>query len=259
MSELVDLTIAELRANHERLAVFVEGLTEQQLKSPSGASEWTIADVLSHLGSGAELQWHSVSRALGHEQEKPDNQSVWDRWNALPPTEQATEFVASDERLVALYESLTPEQREGTTVDLGYLPAPVPIATPLGLRLNEQALHGWDARVGVDPLATLDDDAARLVLQHFTDTMSFMFGFIGKADRMSGPARIGIGEAATVVVGESVGIESGVDDTTATFEGPHEAAVRLFAGRLSPDHTPAGVAVKGNVSLDELRQVFPGY
>jgi hypothetical protein len=65
MTELVDLTIAELRSNHDRLATFVDELDEAQLKSPSGAAEWTIADVLSHLGSGAEIQHHTISSALG--------------------------------------------------------------------------------------------------------------------------------------------------------------------------------------------------
>jgi len=32
-----------------------------------------------------------------------------------------------------------------------------------------------------------------------------------------------------------------------------------MTGRLSPRWTPAGVAVSGNVGLDDLRRVFPGY
>jgi len=35
--------------------------------------------------------------------------------------------------------------------------------------------------------------------------------------------------------------------------------LRLIGGRLAPAHTPAGVEVIGDVSLDELRAVFPGY
>ena len=31
------------------------------------------------------------------------------------------------------------------------------------------------------------------------------------------------------------------------------------AGRLKPAHTPAGVTVSGDISLDDLRTVFPGY
>ena len=39
---------------------------------------------------------------------------------------------------------------------------------------------------------------------------------------------------------------------------PAEALLRLLAGRLDPDHTPASVSTKG-IELDELRAVFPGY
>ena len=117
MTSLVDETIAELRANHDRLRAVVEGLTDDQLAAQSGAEKWTIADVLSHLGSGAEIARYSLLTALGDDgsaTDRPTNQDVWDRWNALPPTEQASGFLESDRRLVELYESLTPEQRETT-------------------------------------------------------------------------------------------------------------------------------------------------
>ena len=48
-------------------------------------------------------------------------------------------------------------------------------------------------------------------------------------------------------------------DATATFAGPLEAALRLLGGRLAPASTPADVDVTGNVTLDDLRRVFPGY
>jgi hypothetical protein len=33
----------------------------------------------------------------------------------------------------------------------------------------------------------------------------------------------------------------------------------LAAGRLRAAHTPAGVAIEGELTLDDLRAVFPGY
>jgi hypothetical protein len=50
-----------------------------------------------------------------------------------------------------------------------------------------------------------------------------------------------------------------VENATATFSGPIESLVRLIGGRLSHAHTPATVNVDGNVSLDDLRLVFPGF
>ncbi|MET0525900.1 MAG: maleylpyruvate isomerase family mycothiol-dependent enzyme [Nocardioides sp.] len=258
MTNLVDQTIAELRANHDRLAAFVVDVEESQLKGPSGASEWTVADVLSHLGSGAEIQRHTIAHALGDVSEAPPNQAVWDRWDALPPVEQAHAFVEADERLVALYESLTDDQRESTTVHLGFLPEPVPVVVPLALRLNEQTLHGWDARVGIDPRATLDEEAAELMFRHYATTTSFLLGFIGKSDRLAQTLRLAV-RGYTLVIDDGVTVEQGTLGTTATYVGPLEAVLRLLAGRLAPEQTPDDVRVTGNVTLDELREVFPGY
>ena len=71
---------------------------------------------------------------------------------------------------------------------------------------------------------------------------------------------MGIGDSWTLVASDDgIRVAEGVNDPSATFEGPVEAAVRLLSGRLSPEHTPAGTTISGNVTLDELRAAFPGY
>ncbi len=86
-----------------------------------------------------------------------------------------------------------------------------------------------------------------------------MLGFIGKADVLSEPATVAVG-GTVILIGDAVSIANASDhEPTATFNGPAEAVVRLVAGRLKPKHTPEGVEVTGNVSLDDLRKVFPGY
>ena len=255
---LTDRTIAALRSNHDHLAAVVGGLTDEQLRAPSGASDWTVADVLSHLGSGSEINRYTLERAVGRDADVPDNQEVWDRWNALPPSEQASGSLESIDRLVTLLEGLTAEQRAGTMVDLGFMPQPVPLATTLGMRINEQALHVWDVEVAVDPAAGLSEEAAGLVMEHFASTMAFLLGFSGKREELP-PTRLAIGTHTLVVGDDGIRVAETVDHPSATFDGPVEAAVRLLAGRLGPEHTPTGLAVTGNVTLDELRAAFPGY
>ena len=92
---LTDRTIAALRHTHDHLAEVAGSLTDEQLTGPSGASEWTVADVLSHLGSGAEINRYTLQRALGDDAAVPSNQQVWDRWNALSPADQASGSVES--------------------------------------------------------------------------------------------------------------------------------------------------------------------
>lgn len=260
MSELVDRSVASLRTHHDRLEKLIGDHSADDLSGQSGASEWTIAQALSHLGSGAEISLNTFTSAVtGVPAPSIDNQAVWDRWNAWSPAEQAAGFLEHDERLVALLESITPEQRDTVTVELGFMPEPVPLATAIGMRLNEAAAHGWDVHVGFDPDAELDSVAAPLLFEHFAGGLGFLLGFAGKADRLEQPARISL-PGFGLLVEDSVRVTVGASESpTATFTGPLEAAVRLLSGRLKPEHTAEGIEVTGNVSLDDLRQVFPGY
>jgi uncharacterized protein (TIGR03083 family) len=257
MTSLASRTIAALRANHDTLAALVPTLAEEQLTGPSGASEWTIAQALSHLGSGAEISRKPVAAAAGIPFDDEDNQSVWARWDGSTPTQQAAGFVEHDGRLLEVVEALTPEQLDSLQVDLGFLPAPVPLVVALGMRLNEVANHAWDVRVGVDPSATVDAQSAELLIELFGGPLSFLLGFSSKPDQVAQEVRLAIPGGGIEII-DAVTVSSQVADPTATFEGPAEAVVRLLSGRLRAPYD-AGVSVTGNVTLDDLRRAFPGY
>jgi uncharacterized protein (TIGR03083 family) len=262
MTTLADRTIAALRTTHDDLAAQVPGLTDEQLAGASGASEWTVAQVLSHLGSGAEIGLATLETALaaGPAAEPGFNQSVWDRWNAMSPREQATNFLDHDARLVDAFETLTSEQRTTARVDLGFLPEPLPLASFAGMRLNESAQHSWDVRVALDPSAAISANAAAVLAEHLAGGLGFLVGFIGKADALAQPAVVDIeGSGFGLVVTDTVAVATEPADPTATFTGPLEAAIRLIGGRLRPVNTPDTVKVAGAVTLDDLRRVFPGY
>src|SRR3982750_4859153 len=108
MTSLADRTIASLRATHDELAGLVRTLDDDQLTRPSGASEWTVAQVLSHLGSGAEISLAGFRAALdgAPAPEQDFNERVWDRWNAMSPREQADGFLEHDAVLVQTLEGL---------------------------------------------------------------------------------------------------------------------------------------------------------
>ena len=220
--------------------------------------------MLSHLGSGAEIGRATLRAALDGDAPLPDgfNQSVWDRWNAMSPREQADGFLASDAELVSLFEGLSAEQRDGLQVNVGFLPMPLPLGSHAGMRLNEASAHSWDVRVALDEAAVIDERTARLVIDHFASGLGFLLGFTGKADQVAEPARVALGDLDQVLtITDSVAlVPADADlDLTATFVGPADAVARLLSGRLTPRHTPDGVAVSGNVTIDDLRRVFPGY
>lgn len=256
-SLLLDRAIASLRAHHDDLALLVPTLTDEQLAGPSGASEWTIAQVLSHLGSGAEISRKPIAAASGQPYDDVDNPSVWARWDGSTPQEQATGYVEHDAGYLATLEALTPEQRESVSIDMGFLPAPVPLVVAVGMRLNEVAAHVWDVKVGLDPAARLDGAAAEVLLELFADDLAFLLGFSGKADQLDGSATVAV-PGGGIVIDEAVRVTTGPVEATATFEGPQEAVLRLLTGRLRAPYDE-GVGVTGNVTLDDLRRVFPGY
>lgn len=100
MSTLADRTITALRGNHDELAARVRGFDEQDLARQSGSAQWDVAQVLAHLGSGAEIALATLQTGLAA-QPGPDqdfNQSVWDRWNAMSPAEKAESFLLADVR-----------------------------------------------------------------------------------------------------------------------------------------------------------------
>src|SRR4051812_32503735 len=103
MTSLADQMIATLRSGHNDLAAYAQGLDGTALAGPSGASEWDVAHVLSHLGSGAEIGLATLEGALDGTGPRAHefNQGVWDRWNAMSATEQRDGFVAANEALVA--------------------------------------------------------------------------------------------------------------------------------------------------------------
>jgi len=257
---LADRTIAALRALHDDLAGLVPSLTIEQLTGPSGATEWPVAQVLSHLGSGAEITLanHRAAVAGTPPPDQDYNQGVWDRWNAMSPQDQASNFSEYNGALVEFFESLSPEQRQGLQVQLGFMPAPLPIASTSGMRLNELALHSWDVHVALDPDAEVAAQAAEVLGDHFSGDLGFLLGFIGKADALAEPAVVDV-HGFGLVIDNGVRFTSSTDNATATFVGPLASVVRLIGGRLTPKYTPETVGVVGNVSLDDLRRVFPGY
>jgi uncharacterized protein (TIGR03083 family) len=262
MPSLADRTIAALRGVHDDLAALVPTLTDHQLTGPSGAAEWSIAQVLSHLGSGAEISQATYAAAIDGTPvpEQDFSQGVWDRWNAMTPQEQATGFLKHDAALIASLEGLTSQQRESVQVKLGFLPQPLPLASATGMRLNEAAQHAWDVRVALDPAATVDAAAAEVIVEHFTGGLGFLLGFTGKTDQLAEPAVVNVDGSRTAIdIGESLSLTAPSNEPTATLSADPEALVRLLGVRLTFLYTPPGVSVTGNLTLDDLRRVFPGY
>jgi uncharacterized protein (TIGR03083 family) len=259
-----DAIIAALRSGNDSLAGLVSGYTDEQLAGPTGADEWDVSQVLSHLGSGAEITQNGLQAAL---EGKPNpglefNKTVWARYDGASRRERLTWFLAANEATTRAYESLNEETRDSLKIDMGFLPAPVDVATAASFRLGEFALHSWDVRVGTDPAATVAPEAT----PHLLPRIELLAGFLGKPDALAGKTAViavtttGPATELTLRLGEQVSVSAGApEQSDGTLTLPAEAWVRLVTGRLKPPYIPAGITTTGAADLDLLRLVFPKF
>ena len=254
--------IATLRNSHERLASLVEPLSPEQLRAQSYDSDWSVAQVLSHLGSGAEIALMSLPAALGQAEpvDRAAFQPVWDVWNAKSPDEQAADCLTWDEKQVRALEQLSDDELAG--ISMPFIGGMILDATAMvGLRLGEHALHSWDVAVTGDPAATVAPDAVDLLIDNVPGFLAPRLGRVPDVPyrvriRTTGPDRDYLLIAADPVVMTDWPGDGGAAD--AEISMPSEALLRLAYGRLDPAHTPASVVADPGY-LDRLRTMFPGF
>jgi uncharacterized protein (TIGR03083 family) len=258
--------VSTLRDSHDRLAGIVGSLSPGQVSGPSYCSEWSVAQVLSHLGSGAEIGLANLEAMLAA-QPPPSReiyQRIWDQWNAKPPARMAADALVSDESHVSRFEGLSDHQLAGLSTS--FMGRTLDAAGIVGMRLAEHAVHTWDVEVTLDPEATVQPGAVDLVV----DLLPSRMGRLARGDKPGAspvellvetvsPARsysLSVGDEVTLGP-DAEGADAGGAKGRVALSA--EALLRLAYGRLDPDHTPADVAVDGPVSLEELRVLFPGF
>jgi uncharacterized protein (TIGR03083 family) len=250
--------LAAVRSSQDRFAGLLTGLSADQVTAPSYDTEWTIADVASHLGSQAEI-FELFVDAGQRGADAPGGdvfQPIWDRWNAKAPADQVADSVAANEAFVARLEGLSEEQRAEFSLNL--FGSQTDLAGFSAMRLGEHAVHTWDIAVALDPSAVVSGDAVSLLV----DRLGAVAGRAGKATEDGGSVSIGTSDPARTFVlatgpdvqlaAANVGEVAGDPDLSL----PAEALVRLVYGRLDPDHTPETVTGE---DLPRLREVFPGF
>ena len=253
--------IATLGDSHERLVSLVRPLSPAQLRDQSYCSDWTVAQVLSHIGSGAEIALMMLPTALGMaEPVGPEAfQPIWAAWNAKSPDDQAADALAADEKQLRALEALSDEELAG--IKFEFFGMDMDSVGMIRLRLGEHALHTWDVAVFVDPAATVEPDAVALLIDNVPQFLAPRLGkplgeeFAARI-RTTDPDRDYLLTAAdTVTMTDWPGdVAAGAHEVSM----PAEALLRLAYGRLDPEHTPAQVQADPD-DLDKLRRIFPGF
>src|SRR4051794_15365191 len=243
-----------LRSSVERLRDLAAPMSEEELTAGAYPAEWTVAQVLSHLGSGAVIMQRRLDDAVAG-QDTPDDfaPGVWSSWNAKGPVEQRDDALAADAALLARIETVPPDERNAFTSAMG--PMTLGFAQFVGMRLNEHAFHTWDIEVVADPAATIPVPVAAFVV----DNLELVARFAGKPTgdtTTSTVASTGPERRFTVeLTPGGVALTPGAAAASPDVELPAEAFARLVYGRLDAEHTPSG---EHGPALDVLRRVFPG-
>jgi uncharacterized protein (TIGR03083 family) len=253
---MVDIAdwIRALRGSQDRFASLVSPLEGDAVSGPSYASEWSIAQVASHLGSQAEIfamfldAGTSGTDAPGLDEFKP----IWAVWDNKAPQAQVTDSVRANEELTARIEGLSDSER--AAFRLALFGMDLDLAGLTGMRLGEHAMHVWDIAVALDPTAEITPDAVELLV----DSLPTMAARVGKPAEDG--STIAVETAApqrsfVLTTGPEVALTAGAGTASAELRLPAEAFVRLVYGRLDPEHTPGDPSPV----LDRLRQVFPGF
>lgn len=243
-----------LRSSVARLQRLTAALSETELTRGAYPTEWRIADVLSHLGSGAVITRRRLGDALaGTDTPEDFAPGVWDEWNAKAPVAQRDDALAADAALMADLDAVTDEQRTAFASAMG--PMTLTFDEFVGMRLNEHAFHTWDIDVVADPAATLPPDVTAPIV----DNLELIARFTAKPTGDTAALTVATTDPdrrfAVDVTPEAVTFAPWADTSPPTLQLTSEAFARLVYGRLDPDHTPSG---DHGPALDLLRQVFPG-
>ena len=250
MSDPIDA----LRTSVIHLHALVEPLSDAQLEMPAHPTEWSVADTLSHLGSGAVIMKRRVEDAhVGAETPADFAQPVRDVWNAKAPRDLARDAVAADEALLEEIGAIPFEDRETFNFTMG--PMTFDYKEFINLRLTEHVLHTWDIEEAYDRDVVLDPEAVPFIVDNLDLAVRYTAKPIGKDQviqiRTTEPQR----EFTLTLSNDSVTLEPAEPVDVHDLEIPAESFIRLVYGRLDAEHTPASIDY---ASLDDLRQVFPG-
>jgi uncharacterized protein (TIGR03083 family) len=257
VSEETSRWLHALRGSHNRLATAVAGLDGAGLRSPSYDSEWSVADVLSHLGSQAEIFGLLLDAGLtgGDAPGQDAFPPIWDAWNARSPEEQVTDSLAATDEFLDRLEALDAAQSD--SFRLAAFGMDIDFAMFLRMRLSEHAVHSWDVVVALDRSATVAPEAVELLLAGLPD----MAARVGKPTDEPSTVQVITTEPdrTFALVTEGVRLEPWSErDVAGVLRLSAEELLRLVYGRLDAAHAPSARLDADNLSLDDIRTVFPG-
>jgi uncharacterized protein (TIGR03083 family) len=253
--------VTALTKTSHRLAGLADSLSTAQLRRPAFPSEWTIAQVFSHLGNAAEICTALVERGLSGDPTPPQREQlvpIWERWDAMTPEAQIEAWRAADDRHRTVLSAISREQ--AASLRIPYFVGPLTLTEYVGYRLSEHSVHAWDIAVALDPKATIPADELDLLWQRL-DLITGRFFDKDQLARLR-PRTLDLelldrGAHYTLELGDAPRLSLTPPVTpTGSVAGTSDALLRLTYGR---HQVRDPVTVTGAVALDDLQNLFPGF
>jgi uncharacterized protein (TIGR03083 family) len=225
------------RAEYDDLLLYLERLPAEGWTEQSACDDWQVYQVASHIASGQKINRARFETGLRGAPPMTDEQrkAIWDHYDSLKPDEMLKAFRDGNDEYFELVDSLGDDEL-GRTVEWFF--GPIPVATALTLRLNEQALHAWDIHSARDKQATISPAAVPDLLENVL-TPTSLGGLVKpeRAERLQGKTIEFVlkqpdGAATLELRPDGVtGSQCRTDDADLTAELRSEAFVRLLWGR----------------------------
>lgn len=230
----------DLEAEEERLQDILEGLDESQWTTESGASGWSVADVVLHLAQSEEAVVATVT-GIGADARPETGVSVDEQMARLVESQRDTPDRIFQRWRTARVAALAELRRADPGKQLRWIEAPLKPPTLATTRLAEHWAHALDI---TEPLGIDLPDTGRLrhVAWLAHRSLAYAFSLVGQPDqqvycKLTGP--------------EGEIWEFGPQDAASSISGSAGAFCRVAAQRLAPDQSglrtegPQGAAALG--------------
>lgn len=254
---------AQLAESHENLDTLLDVTDDATLRTHSACAEWTIAQVAAHIGAGAGIAQAALELGLEGTVEPVTGdamQAVWAAYDSLNGQAAVRRALAADRSLDEALNQLSQSQLAEMRVP--FFSGPVPVTTFAAFRLSEHAVHTWDIETARRPHAELALPAAATILE--TVVMALVARLATPVESAVSTLAVRLddtGQELALSLGDPVSLadRSAGETPDATLTTTTPAFVRLIYGRLSADRTPTSIELVGPITLEHLRNVFPGF
>ena len=252
----------------DRLERRLEAIGETEWHQPTICTEWDVADIVTHLATGAERQLRSIDRGRRGEigpllTDPRERDALIESRRGTPGAEVLLDFRKQVGALNALFETITPEDLDKPAWHITGLH---PISWFILSRLGELTIHRGDIVQGLGDSIVYSAEIAELLLPGYLERLQRLFIKDQAEDldalieiRVTGdksePFRLHIAQGQAQVVDQPNSSAS----AELTIESDAATLLLMATGRVQPQQAQAqGVLRAGGRTqlLDRWRELF---